>query len=162
MRQGNTGWPPRSEGNSGVYPGRITQVYPVEVSWLVLLWRKHSRLSHGVRMGAQDGGVWVVMANLELYTRACWTYNLSPSPSLLSGFSNFTKALPPGQGGQEAWQGLLLSRMSSLGLNHMSSVKVKMFSPDGVLLLEPIKPIIKHSKHPHRTLTAAHKHDTPY
>lgn len=61
-RQSRTDWPPSAKWNRGVYQGRLTQVHPLK-----LLWQNHSRLSRRVRMGAQEHGVWLGVANSVLW-----------------------------------------------------------------------------------------------
>ena len=68
--------------------------------------------------------VWVFVTTLEfcsqvcVCSQVCGTHTTSLSSLLSCGFSDFTKALSPWQGGQGPLQDLLPPRLSSLHLNH--------------------------------------------
>ena len=112
-------------------------------------WQTHSRLSRGVMMGAWDYGVWVVVTTSELHPQACGTHTtcLSPPHCCLDSVTPLKPCLP-GRGGRGRCKICsLLECPASIWIAHDRSQTKDISSPDGVLLLESIKPIIRHSKH---------------
>lgn len=80
-------------------------------------WQNRSRLL----MGSQyflGLCVWLFVTTLEFCSQVCGTHTTCLTFLLSCGFSDFTKALSPWQGGQGPLQDLLPPRLSSLHLNH--------------------------------------------
>lgn len=116
--------------------------------------QNHSRLSCGVRTGAWFDRLQAAVANSKLSPQACRTHSLSPLSLPSSGVSDVIKASSPWWG-LEGEMGRSCPKIchfvehpaSTCAAPERSQIK-DVSSPDGVLLLEFIKAITEHSKHP--------------